>query len=323
MAAAATLRLGTRGSALALAQAGTVADALGGAELVQIRTSGDERSGEASPSHPVPPGRDKSRFVREIERALLDGEVELAVHSAKDLPTELPDGLGIAGVPAREDPRDAFVGEAASVEALPDGARVGTSSLRRRAQLLALRPDLEVVEMRGNVDTRLRKLAEGDLDGIVLAAAGLARLGRAGEISFAFDREQMTPAAGQGALAIEARDGDAAAAAAGELTDAAARAELACERALVSALGASCDTPVGASAEAGEGRLVASGFAGLPDGSEWIRDRVDAAIDLAEPNPDAAEALGRAVAERMLGAGAAELLERAEAMAAELAGAGG
>jgi hydroxymethylbilane synthase len=198
--AGAHFRLGTRGSALALAQAKTVADALGGAELVAITTSGDRGDGLRTRSGG---GRgmlgDKSRFVREIERALLDGEVDLAVHSAKDLPGELPDGLEIAGVPEREDPRDAFVGTAGSLAEVPEGARIGTSSLRRRAQLLALRPDLEIAELRGNVDTRLAKLDSEQLDGLVLAAAGLNRLGRASEVAFAFDPAELTPAPGQSA----------------------------------------------------------------------------------------------------------------------------
>ncbi|MBA2521893.1 MAG: hydroxymethylbilane synthase, partial [Solirubrobacterales bacterium] len=155
------LRIGTRGSALALTQARGVADALGeGAELVPIRTSGDEGGPQA---HVGDGGADKSRFVREIERALLDREIDLAVHSAKDVPGEIPDGLTIVGVPARADPADAWIGEAGSLAAVPEGARVGTSSLRRRAQLLTLRPDLEIVELHGNVDTRLRRLGEGEL----------------------------------------------------------------------------------------------------------------------------------------------------------------
>ena len=162
------MRIGTRGSALALAQAGTVAESIGGRRAGRdphLRRRG--RAGAGGPD-------DKSRFVREIERALLAGEIDLAVHSAKDLPGEIPDGLALAGVPAREDPADAWIGDAASLLDVPEGARVGTASLRRRAQLLALRPDLEIVEIRGNVDTRLRKLADGEVDGIVLAAAGLS-----------------------------------------------------------------------------------------------------------------------------------------------------
>jgi hydroxymethylbilane synthase len=293
------LRLGTRGSALALAQARLVADALGGAEVVPIKSSGD---------HPAA-GGDKARFVREIETSLLADEVDLGVHSAKDLPSELPDELRLAGVFRREDPADAYVGPADSFEAIPEGARIGTSSLRRRAQLLAARPDLDVQELRGNVDTRLRRLADGDFDGIVLAAAGLRRLGRENEIAFGFDAGLMTPAAGQGALALEARRGDGAAgAAAAGITDTQALVELTVERAAVGALDASCRTPVGVRAELSGAAVRADGFVGLPDGSEWIRDILEG--DAGDP-----VALGRVLAERMLAAGAGELLERANATA--------
>src|SRR6478672_9290708 len=185
------IRIATRGSKLALTQAQLVAEMLGGAELVEASSDGE-------------PG-DKSRFVRGVERALLAGEAEIGVHSAKDLPAEMPEGLEIGGVPEREDPADVWIGVGDSLDEVPDGARVGTASLRRQAQLLAARPDLRVEELHGNVDTRLRKLAEGDLDGIVLAAAGLKRLGREGEIGFALPVEQMCPAAGQGALALQVR----------------------------------------------------------------------------------------------------------------------
>jgi hydroxymethylbilane synthase len=158
------MRIGTRGSALALTQARWVADRVGGAELVEATSDGE-------------PG-DKSRFVRGVERLLLAGQAELGVHSAKDLPGQMPEGLAIAAVPPRENPADAWIGPGDSLEDVPEGARVGTASLRRRAQLLAARPDLRVEELHGNVDTRLRKLAEGELDGIVLAAAGVRRLGR-------------------------------------------------------------------------------------------------------------------------------------------------
>ena len=175
------LRLGSRGSTLALIQAEAVAAALGGAEVVTLRTADDAVG-------------DKARFVRGVERAIIDGGVQLGVHSAKDLPGDLPEGLALVGVPGREDPTDAFVGRAGSLGELAEGARVGTSSLRRGSQLLALRPDVEILELRGNVDTRLAKLAEGGYDGIVLASAGLARLGRAGEVSFRFGLDEMTPA---------------------------------------------------------------------------------------------------------------------------------
>lgn len=286
------LRLGSRGSTLALIQAEAVAAALGGAEVVTLRTADDAIG-------------DKARFVRGVERAIIDGAVQLGVHSAKDLPGDLPEGLALVGVPGREDPTDAFVGRAGSLGELAEGARVGTSSLRRGSQLLALRPDVEILELRGNVDTRLAKLAEGGYDGIVLASAGLARLGRAGEVSFRFGLDEMTPAAGQGCLALEARaDDQPTAAAAGGITDRAALVELTAERAAVRALGADCETPVGICARAAEGELVLLGYAGLADGSEWVRDRVAG-------DPDQPAALGESLAERMLAAGAGEILARA------------
>lgn len=294
MSDAPALRLGTRGSPLALAQAQSVADALDGAEVVAVRSTDAE------------PG-DKERFVRGVERALISGEVDLGVHSAKDLPGDRPDELRLAGVAPREDPRDAYVGAAASVGELPTAARVGTSSLRRRSQLLALRDDLEVTELHGNVDTRLRKLEAGEYDGIVLAAAGLTRLGRDGEIAFVFALDQLTPAPGQGSLAIEARrDDDAAAAEAARISDHDALVELTAERAAVVALDATCQTPVGVCARLDGGELSVHGFAGLPDGSEWVRDRVTG-------DADQPAALGEALAERMIAAGARDLLERAEA----------
>jgi hydroxymethylbilane synthase len=295
------LRLGTRGSALALAQAKAVAKLIGGAEIVPIKTSGDR--GETG---------DKARFVREIEQALLDGEVDLAVHSAKDLPSELPEGLEIAGVPAREDPRDAYIGSVSSLGQVPEGSRIGTASLRRRAQILALRPDLELVEVRGNVDTRLEKLQEGEFDGLVLAAAGLRRLGRAEQISFPLEFDELVPSPGQGTLAIEAPHAqDRPVTAAESITDRGALATLSAERALVAALDASCNTPLGAIATLERGGMMRMrAFCGLPDGSEWLRDELE--VDASEP-----EALGRELAERMKSAGAAEILERAERMAVE------
>lgn len=290
------VRLGTRGSRLALAQAQSVADAIGNAEVVPVRSTDSE------------PG-DKERFVRGVQEALLAGEVDLGVHSAKDLPGRRPDELRLAGVPRREDPLDAYVGEASSLDDLAAGARIGTSSLRRRSQLLALREGLDVIELRGNVDTRLRKLSAGDYDGIVLAAAGLRRLDRGDEISFTFDIRELTPAPGQGSLAIESRRDDAASAAeAARVSDHDALVELTAERAAVVALDASCQTPVGVCARLGGDGLTLHGYAGLPDGSEWVRDRVAG-------DPEQPVALGEALAERMLAAGAREILERAEAAA--------
>jgi hydroxymethylbilane synthase len=255
------------------------------------------RSGDGEPG-------DKARFVRGVEAALIAGDADLGVHSAKDLPGEVAEGLGIVAVPSREDPADAYVGEAGSLDEIPDGARIGTASLRRRAQLSALRPDLEVIGVRGNVDTRLRKLEAGECDGLVLALAGLRRLGRGAEVAFSFDLDEMTPAAGQGTLAVQAVPGSDAAREAGAATDSEALVELTAERAAVAALEATCDTPVGICARLDGERLTIRGFAGLPDGSEWVRD-------LQVGDADEPAALGEALAERMLATGAREVLERA------------
>jgi hydroxymethylbilane synthase len=268
-----------------------VAEMLGDAELVEITTSGDR----------VRAAGDKSRFVKEIEEALLAGDVDLAVHSAKDVPGQMPEGLEIAAVPPRADARDVLCG-AESIGALPAGARVGTASIRRRSQLLALRDDIEIVELRGNVDTRLRRLADGDYDAIVLAAAGLDRLGvPRGEGVRPLQTGDMTPAPGQGCLALQIRSDDAAARAAVEaVNDPLAFACLAAERDCVIALDATCDTPIGVLAECiGDDpqRLCVRAYAGAADGSVWIRDEIDG-------GPDA----GRVVAERLISAGVAEII---------------
>jgi hydroxymethylbilane synthase len=291
------IRLGTRGSALALAQARWVGERLPGeVELVPITTSGDKA---------VAP--DKARFVKEIEEALLAGDVDLGVHSAKDVPSELPDGLAIVGVPERADARDALCG-VGSLDELGEAAVVGTASLRRRSTLLALRPDLDVRELRGNVDTRLRRLAEGNFDAIVLAQAGLERLGRGGE-GAPIDAERFVPAPGQGCLVLEARaDDEGVAEAAETLTDRDALTCLTAERALVQSLDASCHTPIGAHAVTADATLRLCAFVGLPDGSHWIRDELDG--QTADP-----AALGTAVGERLLAAGAADLLAEAERVA--------
>jgi hydroxymethylbilane synthase len=243
--------------------------------------------------------------VKEIEDALLAGEVDLAVHSAKDVPARLPDGLTIAAVPAGEDPRDTLVGSAGPVDELPDGTRVGTSSLRRRSQLLAINPRIDVVPLRGNVDTRLRKLTDGEYQAIVLALAGLRRLAREAEAGTALDADRFVPAPGQGLLVLETRADDAAAATVSPLEDEAARRRLEAERAVVEELGASCHTPVGAHARIAGGQIDLNVFIGMPDGSEWITDRLDAAAD----DPRRA---GRELAQRLSKAGAEDLLRRAE-----------
>jgi hydroxymethylbilane synthase len=285
------MRIGTRGSALALAQATWVADRLGTeTELVTVTTSGDRGAAVG----------DKSRWVSELEQALLEDRIDVAVHSAKDVPAELPDGLELVAIPQRADPRDAICG-APSLQSLPPGARVGTSSLRRAAQIRAARENVEVVAVRGNVDTRLGKLATGAFDALVLALAGLQRLGREQEADGVLD--DLVPAAGQGALALEARAGTIAPDVLQPVTDARAGACVSAERELTRALGASCNTPVGAHAQSLDGgELQLTAWVGLPDGSAWLIDRV-----CAEP-----PGLGLVVAERMLAAGAGELLREAD-----------
>ncbi len=289
------MRLGTRASALARAQAARVAELLGDCEIVPVAGRAERAA------------NDKSRWVRDLERALLEGEIDLAVHSAKDVPADLPAGLALLGAPARAAPEDVICG-ARSLDELGPGDRVGTSSLRRTAQLLAVREDLDVVELRGNVDTRLRRLERGELAAIVLARAGLERLGRADAAGAVLDAKRFVPAPGQGTLALEGRDADADARAAVEaITDADALAALRAERALARALGADCDTPLGAHAEPCDGGLRLRAWIGLPDGSQWAGDELTG--DRAEP-----EALGRAVAGRLELIGAGELLEEARSM---------
>lgn len=301
------MRIGTRRSMLALAQAELVAQLLGDCEVIPILTSGDR--GEA-------PG-DKSRWVRELEQALLSEEIDLAVHSAKDVPGELADGLSLLGAPARAAVEDALCG-ASSLDGLDPGARVGTSSLRRAAQLRCAREDLEVVAMRGNVDTRLRKLAAGEFDAIVLARAGLQRLGREAAIGAVLDPSSFVPAPGQGTLALQGRTGDSwVRQAVQEITDARAFASLIAERAVARELSATCHTPLGAHAwpaaggdasDQAEGALRLRAWVGLPDGSAWASDELVGRLDDPEP-------LGRDLAGRLRLAGAGEMLEHAQEMA--------
>ncbi len=294
------MRLGTRGSALALVQARHVAGLLGDAEVVTTAAAG---SAEAT---------DKSRWVRDLERALLDGAIDLAVHSAKDLPEELPEGLALLGAPVRAHAEDVLCG-VGSLSALAPGARVGTSSLRRAAQLLANRGDIEIVPVAGNVDTRLAKLGDRShsLDAIALARAGLQRLERDAEIGAVLDREQFVPAPGQGALALEGRsDDDSARAAAEAITDPGTFCCLLAERALARALEASCDTPLGAHAQLEGESMRLRAWVGLPDGSAWCADELVG--DPSEP-----DVLAAAVAARMQAVGASEMLRQAQVMADE------
>jgi hydroxymethylbilane synthase len=236
------IRIGSRGSALALAQARLVAELLGGAELVVVETSGDRD--RTSGYDAIGGGR--GVFTREIERALLDGRIDAAVHSAKDLTGEMPAGLEIAAVPQRADPRDACCGPYGSLAEIPAGARIGTSSARRAGLLAELRPDLRVVPLRGNVDTRLRKLDGGEADAIVLAACGLDRLGMADRIGFRLDPETFVPEAGQGCLAVQVREGEGASVAAADHPP--SRRLLEAERRCLAELGAGCTTPAAAHA---------------------------------------------------------------------------
>jgi hydroxymethylbilane synthase len=272
---------------LAIAQARMVQAALGGGEIVPITTTGDRQRALA----------DKAKWVTELERALLDGEIDVAVHSAKDVPTSLPDGLALVGCLPREDPRDALCGTL-DVEGRP--ARVGTASLRRAAQLRALGTGdggtgIEVVEIRGNVDTRLAKLAGGEVDAVVLAYAGLRRLGREAVVDRLLD--DLVPAAGQGTVVLEARAGLQL-----DLRHAETWRALSAERACVHALGADCSSAVGAHLRP-DGTLVA--WVGAPDGSAWLRDELRIAGSGADTDP---ATLGVQVAERLLAAGAAEIL---------------
>jgi hydroxymethylbilane synthase len=310
------MRIGTRRSALALAQAGLVADLLAAEadtgerpEIIEIITAGDRGAGPGgSPS-------DKARWVTELESALLAGEIDLAVHSAKDLPGAPADGLELLGCPIRAAAEDVLCG-APSLSGLPAGARVGTSSLRRLAQLRAARPDLELTPLRGNVDTRLAKLRDGSqqLDAIVLARAGLQRLGRETEAGATLDPAVFVPAPGQGALALEGRAGDGAVRdAARRITDRDTFASLRAERRLARELDADCDTPLGAHATAGPaGRMTLRAWVGLPDGTAWASDEL-------EGDAAAAEELGAAVAERLRAIGALELLDQARRSAADAA----
>ena len=281
------LRIGSRGSQLALWQANHISALLRARgheiEIEIIHTTGDKITDVALAMVGT-----KGMFTKEIEEALAAGHVDLAVHSLKDLPTELPPGFEIAAITERQDPRDAFCSRHyASFQELPQKARVGTSSLRRQAQLKAVRPDLDIHPLRGNVDTRLRKLEQGEYDAIILASAGLKRLGKTELIKQIIPAEIMCPAAGQGALGIEIRLGDAATRQHLQfLNDPAARAATTCERALLNRLGGGCQVPIGAFAEVRSGTqngtLHLESIVADPDGSQLLRDSRDGKIEDAE-----------------------------------------
>jgi hydroxymethylbilane synthase len=298
------VRIGTRGSALALWQAEHVKErleALGHeVALRRIVTTGDRLQDRR-----LELVGGKGAFLKEIEEALVAREVDLAVHSLKDVPTALPAGLVLCAFLERADPRDALVTDGRTLAQLPAGARVGTTSLRRRALLGALRPELDVQDLRGNVDTRLRRLREGAFDAVVLAMAGLTRLGRAAEASEPLDARRFVPAPGQGAIALECREDDASVrdAAAALHHEATARA-VAAERALLATLGGGCNVPLGAhavGADGADGPLELVAFVASLDGARLIR---------AERRGEQPDALGRALGEELLGQGAAALIGR-------------
>ncbi|BBL79374.1 porphobilinogen deaminase [Rubrobacter xylanophilus] len=293
------LVLGTRGSPLALIQAGFCAARLRragfGVELRRIRTTSDRR-----PDTPLSVIDQRDVFTRQLDEALLSGEVDLAVHSMKDVPTGLPEGVTLAAVAGREDPSDVLVSEEGwTVDELPEGARVATSSLRRRAQLLHRRPDLRVVEIRGNVDTRIRKVREGAAEALVLARAGIERLGLEAP-HVVVPHEILLPAAGQGALAVAVRSGDPRL---GEirrlLNDPVAEREVAAERALLRELGGGCRVPVGARAVAVGGRVRLRGAVVSPNGKT---------LHEGEESGEEPEEVGQALARRLLERGAGEIL---------------
>ncbi len=297
------LKLGARGSALSLAQAEFVTEGLEGradVELVVIKTTGDRLSAAGSPIEW------KGDFTRELDEALLDGRIHFAVHSMKDVPIQVPEGLVLAAVPVREDPRDVLIARPrVSFEELPAGARVGTASPRRKAQLLAARRDLAVIEARGNVDTRIARLAEGRFDAIVLARAGLARLARLEEASEVLPTSLMLPAIGQGALAIYARADDRATLTLlAALDDAASHREAEAERSLLSTLEAGCKAPVAGLARVTDGFLSLSAGVFSPDGSSALREQ------LRGPASEAVS-IGRDVGRRLLDRGAAALIDAA------------
>jgi hydroxymethylbilane synthase len=294
------IRIGARGSALSLAQTELVARALretAEVEVVPIRTTGDRLSRlEAAMTG-------KDLFTREIDEALLARRIDVGVHSLKDLPSRLPDRLTLAAVPRREDPSDVLVSrQRKTLASLPPGARVGTSSARRRAQVLAVRPDAEVLEARGNIDTRIRRLDEERWDAIVLARAGLARLGRLDEVAEVLAFSTMLPAIGQGALAIVTRNDDSALQdRISRLDDPVSHREILAERALLDLLDAGCRAPVAGLARVEGDRIRLAGAVFAPDGSRTLREEAEGSA--ADP-----ESLGREVAERLLARDAASLI---------------
>lgn len=299
------LTIGSRGSNLALTQTHWVRDRILDAfpgtpiEIRIIRTSADQDQKSSIRS-----GSSTGVFVKEIEDALLAGQIDLAVHSMKDLPTRIPEALEIAAVPEREDPRDAILrpSPASGLSSLPPGSRIGTGSIRRQAQILATRPDLKILDIRGNVDTRIKKMEEGSYDAVVLACAGLRRLGLESRITFRFDLKAMLPAPGQGALALETRRGDhRTAALLCSLHHAPTAAAVDAERAFLSRMGGGCNSPIAVYAQVDRAGLTMDGLVAAADGTKIIRETLG-------PVASTAEEAGRALAERILSKGGRELL---------------
>jgi hydroxymethylbilane synthase len=300
------LRIGSRGSQLALWQANHIAARLRAyghdVDIEIIHTAGDKITDVPLAQVGTKGGLGKGMFTKEIEEALAAGRVDLAVHSLKDLPTEIPSGFEIAAITKREDARDAFCScRYDKIEDLPQRARVGTSSLRRQAQLKAIRRDLDIHPLRGNVDTRLRKLEQGEYDAIILASAGLKRLRKTELVKQILPAEIMCPAAGQGALGIEIRAGDAATREhVAFLNDPDGLAATTCERALLTRLGGGCQVPIGALAEKRNGKMHLESIVADPDGSKLLRDSRDG---------DDPERLGNDAAEALLALGGDEILD--------------
>jgi hydroxymethylbilane synthase len=294
-----TLRVGTRGSALARAQARLVVERLEAAghptQIIVVQTEGDRAQGDQSIVFV------RGAFVGTLERALVAGRIDMAVHSAKDLPSGEREGVTVAAYPPRGEARDAIVSrDAGGLDGLPLRARVGTESPRRRAFLLHARPDLEIMPLRGNVDTRLRTLDSGEVEGLVLAAVGLERLGLCDRIAEVLSLEKMIPAVGQGALAVQTRVEDAGAAWARALDDPTTRRAVASERRFLAAIGGGCRAPFAAHAWSRGERLTITGAALSPDGRAIVRDEV-------EGGAEEAEAIGIELAERLLACGAERL----------------
>ncbi len=299
------IRIATRKSPLALWQAEHVAARLRAAhpgltvELVTMSTRGDKIL-----DVPLAKVGGKGLFVKELEQGLLEGAADIAVHSMKDVPVDFPTGLHLPVILEREDPRDAFVSDRfPALEALSEGARVGTSSLRRQVQLREKRPDLDIRDLRGNVNTRLAKLERGDYDAIILASAGLKRLGLSDRITGVLEPEVLLPAIGQGAIGIECREGDERVASlVGVLDDPDTHTRVQAERAMNTRLAGGCQVPIAGYAEIGDGRLRLRGLVGRTDGSEVVRGEV-------QGYPGDAESLGRSLAEDLLARGADRILE--------------